>query len=668
VLLFVLAACARGSAVPAQQSGTPPAPATDGDAGAWDAPDAGNGPAPDAGNGPAPDGGAPRNDGIPSIQGTWRWENPLPSGEHLRGVWAATADDVWAAGTHGALMHWDGHAWTAVASPTQARLNALWGSGAADVWAAGEEGTLLHYDGRSWSAVESGTTAPLGVLSGTAPDDVWVSSAALPIESWGPPGGPANGAVLLHFDGRGWSRAPVDAPTAVAAVAPNDVWAGTCGGASHFDGTSWRSYPTPSGCIRAIAGVRGGPVLLSNETPYDCGAHSTVWCAGYTLLGFDGGGFHAAAGPATPALAAGEGRIWAFQPGYTEALLRFDGSAWQTLGTSERDGTTYEQAFIALAVVPGGEAWIVSTYGRRKHFDGTSLKPAFPAPLLWAMGGSSECNVWATGENAAVLHRDCDGSWTPVDLVAAGVVAPSDARAYEDGQLYQVASSTPDDVWIEDGHAKLLHFDGAAWSSEMAPKWGVLASTQKGELYVGSRDGLWLRTTVGWEAIPALSKQSITQITAIAPDDVWVISGDGICAGGDGISCPAPYQHMLLHHFDGAAWSLALDFYDSMSRMVFGTGPNDMWLTGYGKLEHFDGSKWTSVPPLQDPFSAAPGPPGGLWIEGAGGNTSLGDFFFDGKSWTNFPSPGADRGLFHVGHTLFAFGWAGEILSRPDRP
>src|SRR5438128_1434821 len=97
-----------------------------------------------------------------------------------------------------------------------------------------------------------------------------------------------------------------DAPAAVAA---NDVWAGTCGGASHFDGTSWRSYPTPSGCIRAIAGVRGGPVLLSNETPYDCGAHSTVWCAGYTLLGFDGGGFNAVAGPATPVLAAGEGRI-----------------------------------------------------------------------------------------------------------------------------------------------------------------------------------------------------------------------------------------------------------------------------------------------------------------------------------------------------------------------
>ena len=58
-------------------------------------------------------------------------------------------------------------------SPSAAyALNAVWGRARDDVWAAGSGGTLLHYDGASWQPELSGTTQPLHALWGT-PERLW---------------------------------------------------------------------------------------------------------------------------------------------------------------------------------------------------------------------------------------------------------------------------------------------------------------------------------------------------------------------------------------------------------------------------------------------------------------------------------------------------------------
>jgi len=144
------------------------------------------------------------------------------------------------------------------------------------------------------------------------------------------------------------------------------------------------------------------------------------------------------------------------------------------------------------------------------------------------MAGSSECDVWAVGSGATVLRRDCDGNWTRVDLVAAGVISPQDVRTFEEGDLFSVASAARDDVWIEDRSGKLLHFDGASWSTEMAPGRGMLIAVAKGELYLGTSTGLFHRTAAGREQVSSLSKQGIMQISASSPNDVWVLAADGV--------------------------------------------------------------------------------------------------------------------------------------------
>src|SRR5438445_422536 len=69
---------------------------------------------------------------------------------------ASTA--VWAVGEGGAILHWDGTAWSSVSSGTTSDVFAVWGSASTDVWTVGYGGTILHWDGTAWSSVSSGTT------------------------------------------------------------------------------------------------------------------------------------------------------------------------------------------------------------------------------------------------------------------------------------------------------------------------------------------------------------------------------------------------------------------------------------------------------------------------------------------------------------------------------
>ena len=80
---------------------------------------------------------------------------PVPSGttQELRGIWGSSPSDIFAVGTGGAILHYDGSAWASMASPTAVILGGVWGSSETDVFATGDEGTLLHYDGVGWTAV-----------------------------------------------------------------------------------------------------------------------------------------------------------------------------------------------------------------------------------------------------------------------------------------------------------------------------------------------------------------------------------------------------------------------------------------------------------------------------------------------------------------------------------
>ncbi len=197
--------------------------------------------------------------------------NPDPDRNMLNAVVVPAADDAWAVGargdgggTQGLILHWDGTTWQGVAAPalTGVTLNALAATGRDDVWAVGSHQStalVLHWDGRTWSqaALPSVTLDPRSSqqlhITALSRDSVWLAGSET---------GQGEKALLLHWDGRAWSR--MDLPrvadqsflTGVAGSSPSDVWVvGGAGGMMaideyraivlHWDGHTWSSIPFP---------------------------------------------------------------------------------------------------------------------------------------------------------------------------------------------------------------------------------------------------------------------------------------------------------------------------------------------------------------------------------------------------------------------------------------
>jgi hypothetical protein len=194
----------------------------------------------------------------------------------MPGAWGSAPDDVWAFGSGGTIVHWNGSTWSRVPSGTDEWLSVAWGSARDDVWAVGFGGTILHWNGGAWSPVASGTTYTLTRVWGKEPNDIWavghdgaargtivhwngsewttVSTAAFPplVGVWGSDREHvwAAGAAgtILRYDGVAWSaetRATSADLYCVWGNGPNDVWTVGFGGTTaHWDGSAWSVVPT----------------------------------------------------------------------------------------------------------------------------------------------------------------------------------------------------------------------------------------------------------------------------------------------------------------------------------------------------------------------------------------------------------------------------------------
>jgi hypothetical protein len=113
-----------------------------------------------------------------------------PSSPVLHGVTAVASNNVWAVGENEEvpglgittlIEHWNGSAWSIVASPTPGAypaLNAVAARSASDVYAVGfnmpsvnggvQQGLILHWNGSTWSADTDPTTGTFSPLYGAA--------------------------------------------------------------------------------------------------------------------------------------------------------------------------------------------------------------------------------------------------------------------------------------------------------------------------------------------------------------------------------------------------------------------------------------------------------------------------------------------------------------------
>jgi hypothetical protein len=144
----------------------------------------------------------------------------------LFGITATSATDVWAVGSAGGAplaMHWNGKAWSIVSMPvggglSAERLTAVSAGAANDVWAVGEGkgvftnqtfATIWHWNGARWSEkicrAASSSNPPDG-YEGGGPNAYFTSVAAAANNDVWAVGVSGSGPMILHWDGRAWTR------------------------------------------------------------------------------------------------------------------------------------------------------------------------------------------------------------------------------------------------------------------------------------------------------------------------------------------------------------------------------------------------------------------------------------------------------------------------------
>jgi hypothetical protein len=239
-------------------------------------------------------------------------------GNHLEGVTAVSARDVWAVGFRFKLiegifvpvpliLHWDGSAWTVVPAPGRGRprngvVSGVVAVGPRDAWAAGSAAinplfsvdfgrkTLIeHWDGRRWSVVPSenvpsALASSLGALAASGRRDVWAVGASMGEDT-------GQSTLVEHWDGSAWSI--VESPNRVdpevevhdnslrdvVALSNSNAWAvGEGEGKTliiHWDGVGWSTVRSPApGILSGLYAADGlGPrrvfavgVFLEPET------------------------------------------------------------------------------------------------------------------------------------------------------------------------------------------------------------------------------------------------------------------------------------------------------------------------------------------------------------------------------------------------------------------
>jgi len=92
----------------------------------------------------------------------------------LGAVSGTSADDVWAVGSGGTILHYDGTNWRPSSSGATGTLFALWAEDRKNAWAVGDHGTIVHWDGARWTPSPFGSEDDLHGIWAPIGRDIWV--------------------------------------------------------------------------------------------------------------------------------------------------------------------------------------------------------------------------------------------------------------------------------------------------------------------------------------------------------------------------------------------------------------------------------------------------------------------------------------------------------------
>jgi hypothetical protein len=365
---------------------------------------------------------------------SWRWELLQQLAPLRLAALASSGERLVAVGERAALVRFSAGIWQQE-MPTGpiVQLSALWGRSANELWAVGDAGIVLHLDGRSWQRISSSTSLDLHAVAADSEGRALVVGAQgtllscgakrcdqrrLPTRAtlYGLASGPtqaiAVGAkgIVLRRRGRGWRRIASGGADlyAVTIAADGKVWvAGDGGRLAQLSGDTLR--PAQSGTKRALftlADDRRGALLVGGDgVLLRC---TSVRCKDITpaLPSGPARGAGAIAGQA-PAL---RQRLQPASPPRAPAgadAKSSSSSARTSARAASSTGSARPRQVYGLWVDKRRRIVAVGPARRALVFDGKRWRREFTgfAGQLRTLWGSPEGHLFAAGEGGAILQH-----------------------------------------------------------------------------------------------------------------------------------------------------------------------------------------------------------------------------------------------------------------------
>jgi hypothetical protein len=512
-------------------------------------------------------------------------------------VWGTSESNVFLAGRHGLLAHFDGARWRPFETGSQQQFTWILGFPPRDVYAGTSNGEVYHFDGRSWNDVKELDELAPTELWGSAPDDIFAIA----------------GPEVAHFDGQKWRRLDTD-------LRPDSEWTGISGiGEKHvvligheagslssprfgfFDGENWKELEVPVTTARLY-----DVWTATREDSFTVGS-------GGTILHFDGGSLEAMESGTSRDLysVGGTSASDAYAGGRQSEVMHFDGSQWTRTEAPPNPDKSSQQKIWSIVTLEEGQ---VLAAGHGVHrFDGTSWETL----LSYA---TEVRDIWATRPDDVLFVGTATHRFDGFSLEA------EDLGAFENLEL-EAAWGTGERTFAVDTYFGEIYMnDGTGWGlmagDPESSGWTDIHGTSEDDVFAVGYDGrIFHFDGSDWTAMDSNTEDSLNSVWAIAPDDVYatgygsgMLHYDGVewttllsgssglgfrhVLGFDSENILAPSYDDNLYFSDGVSWKpepSGLPVSSPEIVRVHGTAPDNLYMVGYAGLTHYDGERWTHV-------------------------------------------------------------------------
>jgi hypothetical protein len=326
--------------------------------------------------------------------------------------------------------------------------------------------------------------APITRFSG----DLFGVSAASPSAAWAVGETELHhqsATVLLHWNGRSWTRAASPMPgslSAASALSAGNAWAVGQFDTSttletlvlHWNGTSWTRVPSPSPGPAPVGDNLAGVSALSPSNAWAVGDEDTF-------------------GPPGPV--------------FKTLVLHWNGTKW-ALVASPNPSPQFDSLTSVSAVSPS-DAWAVGVAGKGSnntqalalHWNGRAWvpvpTPSPPGSRLTGVSALSPRDAWAVGETVtrAGVHKTLVLHWNGTTWA----LVPSPSPSPSDSGLAGVSALSPCDVWAAgvtldsrgNRHTLILRWNGTNWTRMPSPNPAGLLGSNLIAMSARAADDVW---------------------------------------------------------------------------------------------------------------------------------------------------------------------------------